>query len=595
MPRTHSIQGPNRPAATVRLLVATLCLSTLADFVPQSRAAAVVPFTVLADHVWKPPANPALAPHGSVIYPIWSAQNIWKPWRQWVAQPPKFDPYLKEAALILATGARPFPAGGQDDIPDLYREGPDGAMLPFDPAHPLFHTLKLLHASGIKPLIDMGPVPLALCASRAKPRIGAFEFGVDGPADSAAYAKYFEFVKAFFIFLQDHDKFTRSDLEAWTYQLLREPDNPDGWDPLGTGKFLAPGNLVAYEKLYDWTLAGMRAAGLRVNLGLGNLAVPYPGNMGRAGSWMEPLARWVVSDSASSCPKLALPRIDPGRVMKMGFTAYGGCQLSADPDDLRGTMGKVLAAVKPYFRNGNLIICVGEGNLTLSPGNNRGDGTERGAAWNAAIFKNGIDLGLHRFQQWGFSSGGHLSEFEDGRGIMSPAFNVVRMFRMLEGCERVEATAPDLKEKAGTRINGIAARDSAGTIKILLYHYQPDFRTSLDRTISVEVHGLRPGQRYSVVHYRVDRSHGNYFRRWLTDLGGRRMAGDSLDALVGFQLTADQRMLWETNRGGYARLANLAKAPDSGFAARATRIGTWSRRVEMPPNSVSLLILEPAG
>ena len=590
MPDASVIPGFRRAFAA-----SVACCATALLLAIPLRAASPIPFTVLADRVWKPATLPALLPHGSVIYPIWCAQNVWKPWRQWAAQPPKFDAYLREAGMVFSTGARPFPAGGQDDIPDLYREGPDGAMLPFDASHPLFRALQTLRDAGIKPLIDLGPVPLALCPSRAKPRIGIFELGVEGPGDSAAYSKYFAFVKALFTYLQGPGYFTKAELETWGYQLLREPDNPEVWDPAGSKKMLDPANLGEYKKLYDWTLAGMRAAGLRLNLAFGNLAVPYPGNIGQSGCWMEPLCRWVVSDSVSACPRLSLPRIDTSRVMKVGFTAYGCCQLGSDPDNLAVAMRQVHAAVSPWFKRGNLIISVGEGNLALSAGNNRSDGTERGAAWNAAIYKNGLDYGLHRFQQWGFSSGGHLSEFEDGRGLMSPSFNVVRMFRMMEGDTRLEASVPDRKEADGARVNGLAARDSNGALRLLVYHYQADFRAGSSKTVTLDVRGLKPAQRYLATHYRVDKTRGNYFRRWMADLGSQRMAGDSLDALVGFQLTPDQRVIWDKHRSEYSRLSDLAKAQDSTFEAKASRTGIWSRRVVLPPNSVSLFVLVPAG
>jgi hypothetical protein len=557
-------------------------------------AHAAATLTINADRAWKPDSKQAFAPHGAVIYPIWTAQNVWKPWRQWVDNPPVFAPYLKEAALVLATGARPFPAGGIDDIPDLYREGPDGSLLPFDPEHSFFKTLLLLRKSGITPLIDMGPVPLALCPSKPKPRLGAFEFGVEGPADSAAYRKYHGFVKALFLFLQGPGYFTVQELEKWEYQLLREPDNPDGWDPKGTKTFLDPGNYREYQKLYDWTLAAMRGAGLRVNLDLGNLAVPHPGNMGRPGSWMEPLCKWVNSDSASSCPYLKLPRLDPRDNIRVGFTAYGGCQLGADPEDLAAVLRKIHGAIRPYFPKGNVRVYVGEGNLTLSPGNNRGDGTERGAAWNAAVFKAGYDGGLHRFQQWGFSSGSHLSQFEDGTGLMSPAFNVVRMFGMMEGSARLDARLTKAPFQGGARVDGLAAKDSAGVVRVLAYHYQPDFRKQADRTLDLALNGMKAGGRYRVTHYRVDRERGNYFRKWLKDLGGEKMAGDTLDALVGFQLTPSQRTLWERNRPDYDKRSRMARGPDSSFEARASRTGILTRRVAMPANSVSLFVLEPA-
>lgn len=548
--------------------------------------------TIRADRGWSPSEWKAAGP--VLVEPVWTRQNIWRPWKQWRSHPPEFAPYMREAALVMATGLRPNPNDSIDNIEDLYRESPEGTRLPFDPGHPFFFLLQHLRKSGIKPVIDLGPVPRPLSDTSSRARAGAFDFGIRGPRDSAAYERYFGFIRDLFLFLQSPGYFTRAEIESWEFQLLREPDNPDAWDPWGKGGFNDKQNLEEYLKLYDWTLAGLRAAGIRKNLSFGNLAVPHAGNMGIAGSWMGILAAWLASEAPPRCRHLSLPRLLPGDTLTFSFTGYGAVQLTQDPRDIARVTNLVRKSVLPAFPKQDFRITVGEGNLMLVPGNHRGDGTELGAAWTAALFKNALDAGLHRYQQWGFSSGGHISILDPPAEVMPAAYNVVEMFRRMQGSLRLETSAMPARNRKET-LDGLAARDSSGRIRILAYHFTPDRNATRSGLLELRVAGLEKGRRYRLIRRSVHRERGNYYPAWMEARGKEAMPGDPHDALVGWQLTPRQAAIWAKSRQEFQQLSAQGMEPEPGDQwRRAGATGSLTRTLNLPPNSVVLLELEPS-
>lgn len=546
---------------------------------------------------WSPPpgAGPAA---DSLLFPVWTRQNLWRPWTQWIASPPRFDSTMAEAALVMATGVRR--TGSPDDIPDLYRENPDGSPRPFDPGHPFFHLLKRLKAAGIKPVIDLGPPPEALCGRGKVPRKGAFDFHVEAPRDSAAYERYFGFIRDLFAYLQGPGMFSRAEVASWRYQLHREPDNRDAFDPAGEGKHMDPRNLEEYKRLYDYTVAGMRASGVETALALGNLAVPHDGIYGLTGTWAAPLMDWLASGAPSRCPHLKGPRLRAGDTLYFSFSAYALSQMSLDPRDLGPMVRKVRGLALQRFPRNPVLITVGEGNIHYDDDSHRGDATELGAAWNAALVKIAHDEGLHRFQQWGFTSAPHISLFEEHGGLKPPAYNVLRMYRMMQGGRLIPARAgqpqgPMAKagagpgKAAGPYVDAIAVRRAGGEVMVLCFRFDADREARDGGPVMVTVKGLPPSRPCAVTEYRVDRDHGNYYTLWRRDNGARPLARGKYDALMEYQFTPEQKALWEANRERY-RTATALVPTDPGSAHAATAAdGSYSLRIDLPPNSVALL------
>lgn len=539
---------------------------------------------------WKDPLNRSIPGRTPAIEPVWSRINIWLPWKRWnpadSSTLPRFEPFVREAALIMATGARP---DGPFSVPDLYRES-SGRMLPFDPAHPFFTTLKLLHRRGIRPIIDIGPVPAGLSPER-KSRPGAFEWNVSGPADGEAHYRY---LKALFAYVRDSLGIPPAEVKRWGWQLGREPDNKDSWNPRRSDRHADPGNLADYERLYDCSLAALRESGLGI-LQPGNLAIPVPNPHGVVSdAWTSPLLDFLAH-GVNQCPEhLSLPRFRPGLdTLVLGFSGYGGApgtQIGADPRGLAALADRLRWMAGQRFPGTIVRLVVAEGNY-MEPGIglHRSDGTARGAAWNAGIWKLSLDEGLERYQQWGFVSADHISRFMEGGGLPSAPANVAEMYRRMQGETR--AAAGLRREGADTAFGWMdAIASGADSIRhVLVFRFDPQGRGS--RTLEINAKGLTPGRAYAIRHLRVDAEHSSYLEAWQRELRatGLPLASPD-DACMEFQFRDAQRKLWEEKKGANGVRARLGPAGgDSLTRTRADSRGMIRKRLSMDPNSVSLL------
>jgi hypothetical protein len=545
---------------------------------------------------WKDPAGRAIPLRSAVIEPVWNRVNVWLPWKRWdPAQPstlPRFEDYVTEAALVMATGARP---DGDMSVPDVYRDSA-GGLSGFDPSHPLFNVLRLLRTRGIRPVLDLGPVPVALSPG-GKAVKSVFEWNVLGPADQE---KHYRYLKSLFAFLQTPGMFRKSELDTWGFQLLREPDNKDSWNPKGTDRNADIGNLDEYKKLFDCTLAALRDAGVDAPLQPGNLLIPIPGALDFiSDSWTAPLLAWLASGD-NRCPDhLILPRYRPGKdTLVLAFSAYGGlpgAQLGMDPRRLAVLTDKLRYQAERHFPTLPVRISVAEAGLEDNRLLFRGDGSARGAAWNAAIIKVSQDEGLYRFQQWGFVSTDHISRFTEHEGIESAPANVMAMYRMMQG-ERRNALVlhRDLFPGSGSYLDAIASGSGSGPEKtrhLLIFRYDKDGASTRKETVEVLASGLEPGRMYSIRHYRVDARHSSYLETWRKDASDSGMAlASPSDACMEFQFSPGQRKLWDRRKAGYLRLSRLASfAGDSLTKSRADGMGRLRKTVPMIANSVSLI------
>lgn len=541
----------------------------------------------LAAH-WQGTSRTAPTGLPSTIQPVGSRLNLWLPWKRWsLAHPPVFEPYISEAALIMATGARP---DGEFSVPDLYRDS-SGVPGGFPDDHPLFTALRILKAKGIRPILDIGPVPIALSATVGG-RPGPFQWNVDAPAD---YRKYHAYIRSLFTHLHRRGGFTLEEMNRWGYQLGREPDNHASWDPRHTGRDGDRENLEEYKRLYDCTLAGLRDAGLEVNLMPGNLMIPQEGVLGARSTWIGGLYSWIASGKDNRCPEhLVLPRIRSRQdTLEMGFSAYAGpgVQMGLDPREVGRLTWGFREILRRHFPENPLRITVAEGNLFRKNLLHRSEGGEFGAAWLAGLLKTAQDVGLARYQLWGLVSADHISKFMEHGGAPAAPHNVALMYRKMEGERRAAVSLVRGLRLPGSYVDALASVSDSGDAHVLAYNFAsgplPGSRENLD----VKILGLKPGRRYVIRHHRVDSATSNYLPRWHRDLATSGLALESpYDACMEHQFTAKHREIWERRKAEYLRLSRLGCASgDSLSSLVADTRGTIRKRIRLIPNSVSLL------
>lgn len=574
------------PSECLRKALLALLCSGLAPF---HSVGAVI--EVDFSRTYRDPAGRTHLPPHPAIEPVFSRINIWLPWARWdAARPstlPQFEPHVREAALVMATGARP---DGPFSVADLYRDSA-GSLLPPDPNHPFFRTLDILKTRGIRPYIDIGPVPAALSPGR-KPRLDTFEWNVLGPTD---YDAWYRHIRMVFTYLHQSGKFTRAEMTRWGYQLLREPDNKEAWNPRHADAHAAPGNLDEYQRLYDCTLAGLRDAGLAVNLSPGNLMVPYAGVAGFKDAWTVPLFEWLASD-AGRCPEHpAWPRFLPtADTLEIGFTAYGGSggQIGKDPKNL-GTLVDRFRFIAAQRLPVPVRISVGEGHLNGSRLHMRGEGTAAGAAWLASIFKASLDEGLRRYQTWGFVSADHISKFAEHGGLQPASAHVVAMTDRMSGGLRMQASVRrGFLARLGSEMEAVASR-SGDALRILVVRRGTGSRQGSQETADILAAGLRPGRKYSVRHFRVDARHSSYMETWHEELAARDLDLPSMsDACMEHQFGPAHQAAWERLKPKLNALARLMPmSGDSLSWLLSDSSGRAAKRIRLPPDAVSLLEL----
>lgn len=581
-----------------KLLAASLLLASLAQ--AQNMVVSVNAGVKWTNTQW---------PTGMKCYPVWTRQDIWLPWARWLNAPtPIFPAYMREAAIVMGTGFRPDPPF---NVVDLYPgENPDGSMKAFNANHPLFNALRILRAQGIRPVIDIGPIPQSMCkqipGDATACRNGAFEWPVNAPKN---YQDYFEFIRELFKFMyQGAGMFTKAEVESWRFQLGREPDNRDTWNPANSPTHCAVANLDEYKKLYDHTLAGMRVAGLNINLHPGNLWSAYNNFPETCASWTEPIAAFLTLGTPPYTSQLVLPRIRTGTAndtMIFSFSAYADMSniLNLDPGNLETMTGTFRTSVRKYY-SGPLNVTVAEGGFyrnaenTGGSANLRSEGSELGAAWNAGIFISGYNARMSRYQQWGFRSATHLSQWEEYNGINGAPQGVIEMFRRMEGLDRMQAgLTRNTMANAGDKMNAMVAKGGDGRLFVLVTAYNPARgRPNLER-VDISITGMTPYANYRVKDNLIDRNQGSYMQRMHADLsapnGGGDVTASPNDAMMEYQFTTAQAATFATNRNNYRNLSQVtASVTAPYFTAAANSSGSLVFTIHVASNSVRLLEIE---
>lgn len=253
----------------------------------------------------------------------------------------------------------------------------------------------------------------------------------------------------------------------------------------------------------------------------------------------------------------------------------------------------VRSAALARFPRNPVLVTVGEGNIHYDDDSHRGDGTELGAAWNAAIAKIALDEGLHRYQQWGFVSAPHISLFEEYGGLHPPAWNVVRMLEAMQGARRLPARPASAGSlPSGSYVDAITARRGQ-EILVLAFRYSPGRDTSGTGRALVRIKGLPSGRRFRATVQRVDRDHANYYTHWKRDLGGSPLGRGEFDALMEYQFTDAQKVLWKANLERYRAASLLEEVPLEGAPEAADARGELTLALDFPANSVRLIRLVP--
>ena len=383
------------------------------------------------------------------------------------------------------------------------------------------------HASGIKPLVEIGFMPEAL-STHPQPYRHNFS---NGPVDSIYtgwayppkdYAKWSELVFQFVRHLAA--RYGASELKTWLWEVWNEPD-------IGYWK----GTPEEYFKLYDHSVEPILRA-------LPEAQIGGPDSTGPSSPKAEQFLRMFLEHCARG-KNYATGKVG-ARLDFISFHPKGQPQWAGD--HVKMGLAHHLAAIEsgfkivtsfPEWRKTPIILGESdpEGCAACSARNNPQNSYRNGplyACYEAEV-QNGA-LGLAAANRinfrgavtWAFEFEGQ-PYFEGFRtlatnGIDKPVLNAFRMFGLM-GQQRVHATSSHALDLADVVRDGVRTKPDIPVmatrkgqeIEVLIWNYHDDDVTAPPASIDAVVSGLPANTRRALVeHFRVDSNRSNAYTAW---------------------------------------------------------------------------------
>lgn len=440
-------------------------------------------------------------------------------------------------------------------------------------------------AAGVRPMVELGFMPKDLAASlpnRHEP------YQVHYPASTISgasnnppkdYAKWGELVRTVTAHLVE--RYGRDTVAQWPFEVWNEPDI-DYWHA----------TPEEYWKLYDYAVAGVRAALPSAKVGGPASTGPGAGPNGNAYRFLDNFLTHVERDKSAAT----------GQPIPLDFISF---HAKGHPSILEGHVQMSLRneladtdrgfeIISKHRALSKLPIILSEADpegcaacsSKVNPANNYRNGTLY-PAYTAAAYKALFELGdrhqvdLLAMLSWSFEFEGK-DYFEGFRslatnGIDKPILNLFRMLALMNG-NRVATTSDgavplDAILSTGVRsapdVDAMATR-SEHQAAVLLWNYADAAEPAPATPTTVTLHGLPAGvHRVLLTHTRIDDTHSNAYTVW-KNLGSPQ------------QPTPEQYALLESRDG-----LELLDSPVWLDVAH----GVATVRTVMPRQSISLLQL----
>lgn len=382
-------------------------------------------------------------------------------------------------------------------------------------------------AAGVRPVVELGFMPRDLAATlpnRHQPYQVYFpKSTISGASNNPPkdYARWEDLVRVLTAHLVK--RYGREEVVRWYFEVWNEPDI-SYWHS-------TPQN---YFKLYDYTVAGVRAAlpGARV----GGPATTGPGSE-KAYLFLRNFLQHVASGhSAATGGPIPLDFIS---FHAKGFPTFHNGEvtmgLNHELNDVN--RGLSLIASLPRFRHLPIILSEAdpEGCAACSSRMNPANGYRNGTlypAYTATAFKAILDLRNRQkvdvisMLSWSF-------EFEDTdyfegfrslatNGIDKPILNLFRMLGMMSG-DRVRTSSSgavplDTLLNTGVRqssdVDALATCDTHSAA-VLLWNYRDANKPEPSAPTKVSIEGIPAGvHRVLLEYFRIDDNHSNAYTVW---------------------------------------------------------------------------------
>jgi hypothetical protein len=377
---------------------------------------------------------------------------------------------------------------------DLFRRPADRNVLDDYAFEPLITNCRGVLVMGAKPHLKLGSVPLKLTTD---PVTGTFGTNMYPPDD---YNQYYTYIKAVIQALVD--EFGLEEVRTWRFGCMTEYENYD-WFKAKSGK--GSDSCEAYCKLYDYTVQALvDVLGPDVFVGAHSMTVTE-------GGWDE--AKFI-EHCASGTNYANGGKGTPIKFLSASFYDYCPGTFTSG-HDLPGTI-KVLKDAAAKAGLSGLIFGIDEGRILsgLRAGQssrdlyNRTTGYTWQAAYDARLFKQGIDNGLDYFSTWNFLTGGNVY----GYPIIS--YHVARNIAKFEGMNRAK-TDVSIEALDDSEVDCLAATDGS-TVRVMVYNFKNTLKYSRRFNYGMQIKLPFDAKKVQITRYLVS-DDCNFFDDWLAD------------------------------------------------------------------------------
>ena len=522
---------------------------------------------VIAQSIVEFTVNPST--HYKKIKPIWDAINWFypsfalgsdgqpNPWYR------ETQPFVNRVTLVTATGGR--------------KDFPDGEILKKDQSGNLYYDFSNFNkyldatlANNYTPIIVLGAIPFVLAPTNYM--IGSFNSITNPPVDFDEWHDFVQNVVAHCV-----NRYGKNTVLSWSWRLYTEPDNTSWWT----------GTKEQYFKFCDSTVDAVEEALPGAIVGPGNILGDIENH------WGIQILDHVLNGTNYYTGNKGT------RINFFTFSAYEQCEKEFPPlKKFQNVVDTIKGKLQNYGMQDSVVLGVGEGQLMLDEDGKYlwgGDGTEYGAAWQAAYQIFGIRNGLDRIVQWNFTSD----------GVKTPKYNVIEMLEKMKGETRVKMeTTKDTRDNLGKsldKIDGIASvNDQMTSLKIFLFDqhkYRDSEGLGVEDPQSVKIIIAKlpfNADKVYIKHWLIDANHSNFFTQWLKDsknikrIDRSDMAGSKYDAELLSVLDQNGRDFWYAHKSHYLEIDDLeTNGPQT--EQSVSQDGSVTINIEMHPHQVSLL------
>lgn len=449
------------------------------------------------------------------IKDIFSTINQWDYGWQWTHfadnQSEKYFsenyPFVKTVELMVATG------GSAER--DLFIDPHDRSVLDDYKFDSLIMACENVVRQGLKPNIKTGSVPLKFSGS---PQISS-SFAVNvRPPDDDKYGDYYKYIKAIADALVAH--FGMDEVKTWSWCVLTEYENRDWFQ--AAGDTTGDATKAAYFKLYDYTVAALRAS-----IGSENLVVGAHAMLCDVGLW-DP--RDFIVHCATGTNHFT------GKIgTQINYITFSLYDLK--PGDFTFGRKLNLTSALDFLRNKavevgltNLSYGIDEGYILFGADMklvNMSHVVASGyqGAFTAKHFKESIECGLDWYSLWSFNTEGIWGAGNTAADAI--VTHIARLGSKMVGSSYVQPVSVNGTPKdAQNHVDGFAGyNNSTNTMYVMAYCFNPDENAVTREEVELVLENIAAveGDTVTVRRWYVDDS-CNWFPNWIQDMSANSIS-----------------------------------------------------------------------